>query len=85
MEERSETADRTLTRREVLVRGGQLAAGLAAAGALAGPARAARLRRAATVPRGGHVTWAINTDPTALAPWGVLLEPAHWANEFIYD
>src|SRR5262249_38740851 len=75
----------TLTRRDALVRGGQLAAGLAGAGALAGPARAASRRRGAAIPRGGHVTWAVNQDPTALAPFGVLLETAHWANEFIYD
>ena len=58
----------------MLVRGGQIAGGLAAAGALAGPARAVRLRRAASIPTGGKVTWAVNQDPTALAPFGVLLE-----------
>jgi peptide/nickel transport system substrate-binding protein len=85
MEERSWTDGQGLTRREVLVRGGQLAAGLAGAGALVGPAKAAYRRRAATIPRGGHVTFAVNQDPTALAPFGVLLLSAHWGNEFMYD
>jgi peptide/nickel transport system substrate-binding protein len=37
------------------------------------------------VPKGGTVTWAVNQDPTALAPWGVLLESSHWGSEFMYD
>jgi peptide/nickel transport system substrate-binding protein len=77
--------DKTLSRRQVLVRGGQLAAGLAGAGALAGTAKASVRRIAKTVPTGGTITWAINQDPTAVAPWGVLLEVSDWGSEFMYD
>jgi peptide/nickel transport system substrate-binding protein len=87
MEEEDTTSagESTLSRRDVLVRGGQLAAGLAGAGALVGTARASSRRILKTVPTGGNVTWAINQDPTALAPWGVLLEASHWGSEFMYD
>ena len=87
MEEEDTTSagESTLSRRDVLVRGGQLAAGLAGAGALVGTARASSRRILKTVPTGGTVTWAINQDPTALAPWGVLLEASHWGSEFMYD
>lgn len=86
MEEDSTPSDeKTLSRRQVLVRGGQVAAGIAAAGAGAGTAKAAARRILKTVPTGGQITWAINQDPTALAPWGVLLESSHWGSEFMYD
>ena len=88
MERRSSDEQRELSRREVLVRGGALAAGVAGAGGLAGSARAAaRLTRARTktIPRGGHLTFAVNQDPTALAPFGVLLETNHWGNQHMYD
>jgi peptide/nickel transport system substrate-binding protein len=81
----SMTDGRGLTRREVLVRGGKLAAGLAGAGAIVGPAGATSRRRIATIPRGGHVTWAVNQDPSALAPFGVLLASSHTNSEFMYD
>jgi peptide/nickel transport system substrate-binding protein len=79
------SGEHMLSRRDVLVRGGQLAAGLAGAGALAGTARATTRRILKNVPAGGNITWAINQDPTALAPWGVLLESSHWGSEFMYD
>jgi peptide/nickel transport system substrate-binding protein len=85
-DEETTTSDaRMLSRRDVLVRGGQLAAGIAGAGALVGTAQASSRRLLKTVPTGGNITWAINQDPTALAPWGVLLEASHWGSEFMYD
>ena len=50
--------------------------------------RARRKRRPPAVedrPQGRHGDWAVNQDPTALAPWGVLLEASHWGSEFMYD
>jgi peptide/nickel transport system substrate-binding protein len=87
MEEEDTTSagENTISRRDVLARGGQLAAGLAGAGALAGTAKASSRRIQKTVPTGGSITWAVNQDPTALAPWGVLLEASHWGSEFMYD
>ena len=52
---------------------------------LVGTAQASSRRSLKTVPTGGNITWAINQDPTALAPWGVLLEASHWGSEFMYD
>ncbi len=78
--------EQELSRRDVIVRGGQLATGLVGAGALARTARAAARRTAAKkIPTGGNIVWAVNQDPTALAPFGVLLESGHWGNEFMYD
>jgi peptide/nickel transport system substrate-binding protein len=75
----------TLSRRDVLIRGGKLAVAVAGTGALAGTAKASTRRLVKTVPKGGTAIWAVNQDPTALAPWGVLLEASHWGSEFMYD
>jgi peptide/nickel transport system substrate-binding protein len=77
--------ERMLSRRDVLTRGGQLAVGLAGAGSLVGTAMGSSRRLLKHVPTGGNITWAVNQDPTALAPWGVLLESSHWGSEFMYD
>jgi hypothetical protein len=72
MEEEATTSsgEKLLSRRDVLVRGGQVMAGLAGAGALTQPAWGAPRRLVKQVPKGGTVTWAVNQDPTALAPSG---------------
>jgi peptide/nickel transport system substrate-binding protein len=75
-----------ITRSDLLKRGGQVAAGAAAAGAIAGPASAAVRRRAATTPqKGGHVTWALEQDPVAMAPFGMILTSSWWGTEPMYE
>src|SRR5215207_11456304 len=69
-----------MTRKDLLA----LTGGLAAAGALAGPAAGAR--RAAPQPkRGGKITWALEQDPVHIAPFGGILTSNHWGKEFMYD
>jgi peptide/nickel transport system substrate-binding protein len=69
-----------MTRKDLLA----LAGGVAAAGALAGPAAGAR-RGTPTPKRGGRLTWALEQDPVHIAPFGGILTSNHWGKEFMYD
>ncbi|HMQ33367.1 MAG TPA: ABC transporter substrate-binding protein [Chloroflexaceae bacterium] len=35
--------------------------------------------------RGGSITWAIETDPVQMLPFGAVTTESHWAREFVYD
>jgi peptide/nickel transport system substrate-binding protein len=80
---------REISRRDLLVKAGQVGAGTMAAGALAGSAGAAvsRVARnsAKTIPTGGTITWALNQDPGEIAPFGGVLTATQWGNEMMYD
>ncbi len=75
-----------LNRRDLLVKAGVVGAGAIAAGSLAGGAKAATRRtRATPIKRGGHLTWALESDPVHVAPFGQILTAGHWGKEFTYD
>ncbi len=74
-----------LSRRELLVKAGQVGAGVVGAGALAGTAQAAPKRRKAAPPRGGRVTWALEQDPVHIAPFGGILTANHWGKAPMYE
>ncbi len=77
-----------ISRRDLLVKAGQVGAGALVAGSLAGPAGAMnRVARnsAKKVPTGGTITWALNQDPGEIAPFGGVLTATQWGNEVMYD
>jgi len=74
-----------LNRRDLLKKAGAVGAGAVAAGALAGTAKASSKRRAAPVPRGGKVTWALEQDPVHIAPFGAILTANHWGKAPMYE
>jgi len=76
-----------LSRRELVTRAGAVGAGAIAAGALAGGATAASKRRFATPTprRGGTLTFGLESDPVAVAPFGMAPGAAHWGKEHTYD
>ena len=82
-----------LTRRQVLQGMAASAAALAAAQILAAcspsPTNAPAPTTAPAVIKGpkagGKAIWAINSDPSCLAPFGILLGPAHDGKELMYD
>ena len=81
-------ADHQLTRRELLKRSGLLAgAGLVAPSALleACGTTTTTSTTSTTPKRGGKLTWALEQDPTYLAPFGGVPTSNHWGNEFMYD
>jgi peptide/nickel transport system substrate-binding protein len=81
--------EHAVSRRELLVKAGQLGAAAAVAGTLAGPATAASKRRAGakpkTVPTGGTVDWAIEVDPGNIAPIGQTAVYPWLATELMYE
>jgi hypothetical protein len=80
-------SEKKLDRRDLLKKGGALGAGAVAAGALGGPAGAARNRVAkdsATPVRGGKITWAMEQDPGHIAPFGAILSVGWQAIELMY-
>ena len=76
-----------LSRRELVTKAGAVGAGAIAAGALAGGATAASKRRLATPTprRGGTFTFGLESDPVAVAPFGMAPGAAHWGKEHTYD
>jgi peptide/nickel transport system substrate-binding protein len=81
-------SEKKLDRRDLLKKGGALGAGAVAAGALGGPAGAARNRVAkdsATPLRGGKITWAMEQDPGHIAPFGAILSVGWQAIELMYE
>lgn len=74
-----------LSRRDLLVKAGQVGAGAVAAGALAGGAKGAPSRKQAPPPRGGKVTWALEQDPAHIAPFGGILTANHWGKAPMYE
>ena len=74
-----------LDRAGLLKKGGALGAGAVAAGALGGPAGAARRRTAATPKKGGQVTWALEQDPGHIAPFGGILTMTWVAQQPMYE
>jgi peptide/nickel transport system substrate-binding protein len=75
--------ERKLDRAELLKKGGALGAGAAAAGALGGPAGAARRSRSAK--KGGSVTWALEQDPGHIAPFGGILTMTWVGQQPMYE
>ena len=87
-EETPETQDGNgLSRRDLVTKAGAVGAGAIAAGALAGGATAASKRRFATPTprRGGTLTFGLESDPVAVAPFGMAPGAAHWGKEHTYD
>jgi peptide/nickel transport system substrate-binding protein len=87
-EETTETQDGNgLSRRDLLAKAGAVGAGAVAAGSLAGGAAAASKRSFATPTprRGGTLTFGLESDPVAMAPFGMAPGAAHWGKEHTYD
>jgi ABC-type transport system substrate-binding protein len=81
-------SEKKIDRRDLLKKGGALGAGAVAAGALGGPAGAAKFRTAqksATPKKGGKVTWALEQDPAHIAPYGGILTMTRTAQEPMYE
>jgi peptide/nickel transport system substrate-binding protein len=74
-----------LSRRDLLAKAGTVGAGAIAAGSLVGAAKAASKARVATPRRGGTLTFGLESDPVAMAPFGMAPGAAHWGKENIYD
>ena len=87
-EETRETQDGSgLSRRDLLAKAGAVGAGAIAAGSFAGGATAASKRSFATPRprRGGTLTFGLESDPVAVAPYGMAPGAAHWGKEHTYD
>lgn len=79
-------AEGELSRRDLLVKAGAIGAGAVAAGSLAGGAKAARRSTSATpIRRGGRLIFGMESDPVAVAPFGMAPGAAHWGKEHTYD
>ena len=76
-----------LSRRDLLVKAGAVGAGAIAAGSLAGGAKAATKRSFATpkIRYGGRLVFGLESDPVAVAPFGMAPGAAHWGKEATYD
>ena len=76
-----------MKRRDLLAKAGVIGAGAVAAGSLAGSATAGRKAKAATpkIRRGGRLVMGLESDPVAVAPYGMAPGAAHWGKEFAYD
>src|SRR5262245_21593455 len=76
-----------LSRRDLLAKAGVVGAGAIAAGSLAGGAAAASKRSFATprIRRGGRLVFGLESDPVAVAPFGMAPGAAHWGKEHTYD
>ena len=87
-EETPETPDGNgLSRRDLLTKAGVVGAGAIVAGSLAGGAAAASKGSFATPRprRGGTLTFGLESDPVAVAPFGMAPGAAHWGKEHTYD
>ena len=76
-----------LSRRDLLAKAGVIGAGAVAAGSLAGGASAAKKYSFATpkIRRGGRLVFGLESDPVAVAPYGMAPGAAHWGKEHTYD
>jgi len=76
-----------LSRRALLVKAGAVGAGAIAAGSLAGGAKAATKASFATpkIRYGGRLIFGLESDPVAVAPFGMAPGAAHWGKEATYD
>ena len=76
-----------LSRRDLVTKAGAIGAGAIAAGALAGGAAAASKASFATpkIRRGGRLVFGLESDPVAVAPFGMAPGAAHWGKEATYD
>ncbi len=76
-----------MKRRDLLAKAGVIGAGAVAAGSLAGSATAGRKAKAATpkIRRGGRLVMGLESDPVAVAPYGMAPGAAMWGKEFAYD
>lgn len=76
-----------LSRRDLIVKAGVVGAGAVAAGSLAGGAKAASKASFATpkIRRGGRLVFGLESDPVAVAPFGMAPGAAHWGKELSYD
>jgi peptide/nickel transport system substrate-binding protein len=76
-----------LSRRDLLAKAGAVGAGAIAAGSLAGGAAAASKASFATpkIRRGGRLVFGLESDPVAVAPFGMAPGAAHWGKEHTYD
>ena len=76
-----------MKRRDLLAKAGVIGAGAVAAGSLAGSATAGRKAKAATpkIRRGGRLVMGLESDPVAVAPYGMAPGAAIWGKEFAYD
>ncbi len=76
-----------LNRRDLIVKAGVVGAGAVAAGSLAGGAKAAKKATFATpkIRRGGRLVFGLESDPVAVAPYGMAPGAAHWGKEHTYD
>ena len=87
-EEQSPTdAKGHMKRRDLLAKAGAIGVGAVAAGSLAGTARAGSTARAATpkIRRGGRLIMGLESDPVAVAPYGMAPGAAMWGKEHAYD
>ncbi len=87
-EETPETQDGNgLSRRDLLAKAGAVGVGAVAAGSLAGGATAASKYSFATpkIRRGGRLVFGLESDPVAVAPYGMAPGAAHWGKEHTYD
>lgn len=90
MSEEHHTPERSggqLNRRELVTKAGVVGAGAVAAGSLAGSAKAAKRTTFATpkIRRGGRLTFGMESDPVAVAPYGMAPGAAMWGKEHAYD
>jgi peptide/nickel transport system substrate-binding protein len=76
-----------LSRRDLLVKAGAVGAGAVVAGSLAGGAKASRKATFATpkIRYGGRLVYGIESDPVAMAPFGMAPGAAMWGKEHTYD
>ena len=82
-----DTPSGQLNRRELVTKAGVIGAGAVAAGSLAGTAKAAKRTTFATpkVRRGGRLVFGMESDPVAVAPFGMAPGAAMWGKEHAYD
>ena len=80
-------AEGELSRRHLLAKAGAIGVGAVAAGSLAGGAKAAKKATFATpkIRYGGRLVYGLESDPVAVAPFGMAPGAAHWGKEHTYD
>jgi peptide/nickel transport system substrate-binding protein len=76
-----------LSRRDLLAKAGAVGAGAIVAGSLArGATAASKVGFATPKPRrGGTLTFGLESDPVAMAPYGMAPGAAHWGKEHTYE
>src|SRR5262245_52673531 len=90
-DDRPDTPDGNgLSRRDLLAKAGAIGAGAVAAGSLAGGASAAQKSKKYSfatpkIKYGGRFVFGLESDPVAVAPYGMAPGAAHWGKEHTYD